>query len=419
MAEISYISPLNIPVKSKGSILHSYEYNATVDKINEIVESLHVSYEYHNAVPGFLQTNTPIVGELSGTGYIMHNASGKMYPVTESSYVIVGGATLTDKLTALNSKINTNLESVTTVINNLRDSNNERFNELSEAIDDAKTALEYNINTSYFKLDDRINEIDSKIGDSYSYISSKYDDLKAYVVSTVNVAYNELNSNISLSYNALDSAISYISDELYRITTELDEKYDTAYSYLNSLINDINTELNNKIEDARAELHNRITLSYNKLDNKFVAVNAQISYLSDQYDELSTGYASLSERIENIEMPTYGFGISIEDNKISVNTNEIVDNRTIYINSYGKLVVNNEEVLIGAESKFKFIDSYGNWVGDMNNVKNYIDDGDNAVKSYIYDKITDLSEDINMKFTQFELIGDKHGLSYEFIEQAK
>ena len=47
MAELTYIEHLNIPVKYRGNILHAYEYNATVGKINEIVDSLHSTYEFN------------------------------------------------------------------------------------------------------------------------------------------------------------------------------------------------------------------------------------------------------------------------------------------------------------------------------------------------------------------------------------
>ena len=51
MTEFTYIEHLDIQQKRKGSILHAEEYNATVDKINEIVDNLYASYEYHKQLP--------------------------------------------------------------------------------------------------------------------------------------------------------------------------------------------------------------------------------------------------------------------------------------------------------------------------------------------------------------------------------
>ena len=53
MAELTYIEHLNIPKKERGHILHAYEYNETVAKINEIVDNLHTSYELSKDFPRF------------------------------------------------------------------------------------------------------------------------------------------------------------------------------------------------------------------------------------------------------------------------------------------------------------------------------------------------------------------------------
>ena len=128
-------------------------------------------------------------------------------------------------------------------------------------------------------------------------------------------------------------------------------------------------------------------------------------------------------------------GISINDeNKVSVNTTEIVDGKSIYVNSYGQLVVNNEVILAYVESNFTFIDENGNWVGDMANVKNYIDNSVNDVRdeltTYIENNTTNITElrsyvDAEVqkiytyvnKFTEYESLNKTYQLSYEFIEK--
>ena len=316
MAELTYIEHLNIPKKERGHILHAYEYNDTVNKINEIVDNLHTSYELSKDFPRFDKIDNifPTTGKC--TPVLINDKNGKLYPITSSTYVLIDDEkNLDDELTYLNSQINSGL---TDVLNKI-----ELTNEL----------INTNLAYSY----------------SYAYTSAEalVGDLRTYV----------------------DDLNTYLTD----IIKELDEQHTIDVSNI---------------------------LSY---------------------------------------IPSYvaGFGITINDeNKVSVNTTKIVDGESIYVNSYGQLVVNNDIVLAGAENKFKFIDENGNWVGDMANVKNYIDNSVNGVRgdltTYIENNATNITElrsyvDTEVKnlytyvnkFTEYDLYGKTYQLSYEFMETQK
>ena len=312
--KLSYIEHLNIPKKERGHILHAYEYNATVDKINEIVDNLHTSYELNKDFPRFDKIDDIFASTGEGTPVMINNEHGKLYPITSSAYVLIDDEkNLDDELTYLNSQITSGLTDVLGKI----DLTNELIN----------TNLAY----SY----------------SYAYTSAEalVGDLRTYV--------NDLNA--------------YLTD----IIKELEEQHTIDVSNI---------------------------LSY---------------------------------------IPSYvaGFGITINDeNKVSVNTTEIVDGKSIYVNELGQLVVNNDVVLAGAENKFKFIDENGNWVGDMANVKNYIDNSVNGVRdelttyiennatnitelrSYVDSEVKNLYTYVN-KFTEYESLNKTYQLSYEFIEK--
>ena len=259
--KLSYIEHLNIPKKERGHILHAYEYNATVDKINEIVDNLHTSYELNKDFPRFDKIDDIFASTGEGTPVMINNKYGKLYPITSSSYVLIDDEkNLDDELTYLNSQINSGLTDVLSKI-------------------------------------DLTNEL--------------------------------VNTNLAYSY-------SY------------------AYTSADALVGDLRTyvdDLNTYLTDIIKELEEQHTIDVSNI----------LSYI-----------------------PSYvaGFGITINDeNKVSVNTTEIADGESIYVNSYGQLVVNNNVVLAGAENKFKFIDENGNWVGDMANVKNYIDNSVNDVRN--------------------------------------
>ena len=316
MAELTYIDHLNIPKKERGHILHAYEYNATVDKINEIVDNLHTSYELNKDFPRFDKIDDIFASTGEGTPVMINNKYGKLYPITSSAYVLIDDEkNLDDELTYLNSQITSGLTDVLGKI--------ELTNEL----------INTNLAYSY----------------SYAYTSAEalVGDLRTYV--------NDLNA--------------YLTD----IIKELEEQHTIDVSNI---------------------------LSY---------------------------------------IPSYvaGFGITINDeNKVSVNTTDIVDGESIYVNSYGQLVVNNEVVLAYVESNFTFIDENGNWVGNMANVKNYIDNSVNDVRdeltTYIENNATNITElrsyvDTEVqkiytyvnKFTEYDLYGKTYQLSYEFMETQK
>ena len=316
MAELTYIEHLNIPKKERGHILHAYEYNATVDKINEIVDNLHTSYELSKDFPRFDKIDNIFPTTGKGAPVVINDKNGKLYPITSSTYVLIDDEkNLDDELTYLNSQINSGLTDVLSKI--------ELTNEL-------------------------------------------------------------INTNLAYSY-------SY------------------AYTSAEALVGDLRTyvdDLNTYLTDIIKELEEQHTIDVSNI----------LSYI-----------------------PSYvaGFGITINDeNKVSVNTTEIVDGKSIYVNELGQLVVNNDVVLAGAENKFKFIDENGNWVGDMANVKNYIDNSVNDVRddlttyiennatnitelrSYVDTEVQNLYTYVN-KFTEYDLYGKTYQLSYEFMETQK
>ena len=316
MAELTYIEHLNIPKKERGHILHACEYNDTVNKINEIIDNLHTSYELSKDFPRFDKIDNIFPTTEKGTPVVINDKNGKLYPITSSTYVLIDDEkNLDDELTYLNSQINSGLTDVLSKI--------ELTNEL-------------------------------------------------------------INTNLAYSY-------SY------------------AYTSAEALVGDLRTyvdDLNTYLTDIIKELEEQHTIDVSNI----------LSYI-----------------------PSYvaGFGITINDeNKVSVNTSEIVDGKSIYVNSYGQLVVNNEVVLADAENKFKFIDENGNWVGDMANVKNYIDNSVNGVRdeltTYIENNTTNITElrsyvDAEVKnlytyvnkFTEYDLYGKTYQLSYEFMELQK
>ena len=314
MAELTYIEHLNIPKKERGHILHAYEYNATVDKINEIVDNLHTSYELNKDFPRFDKIDDIFASTGEGTPVMINNKYGKLYPITSSAYVLIDDEkNLDDELTYLNSQITSGLTDVLGKI-------------------------------------DLTNEL--------------------------------INTNLAYSY-------SY------------------AYTSAEALVGDLRTHVND--------------------------LNA---YLTDIIKELEEQHTiDVSNILSYIPSYVAGFGITINDeNKVSVNTTDIVDGESIYVNSYGQLVVNNEVVLAGAENKFKFIDENGNWVGDMANVKNYIDNSVNGVRdelttyiennttnitelrSYVDTEVQNLYTYVN-KFTEYESLNMTYQLSYEFIQK--
>ena len=240
MTEFTYIEHLDIERKRKGAVLHAEEYNATVDKINEIVDNLCTSYEYHKQLPKYDRTpNTSTVPASPGTGVIINADGEKLYPYTDVTYVVSGNKYLDEELTSIHQDI-----------------------------------------------------------------------------------------------------------------------------------------------------------------------------------------ANINAGIINIDIPSYygGTGINIDsDNVISVDTAAIIDDSdqpTLYLNERGQLVVNKEVVLHDAEQNFTFINERGEWVGDMANVKNYIDIQDNIINNRIDERIDEMYAYVS-KFTEYDTFGKNYAPSDEFINKNR
>lgn len=296
MAELTYIEHLNIEIKHRGQILHAYEYNDTVAKINEIVDNLHTSYELSKDFPRFDKIDNifPTAGKC--TPVLINDKNGKLYPITSSTYVLIDDEkNLDDELTYLNSQINSGL---TDVLNKI----------------------------------DLTNEL--------------------------------INTNLAYSY-------SY------------------AYTSAEALVGDLKTyvdDLNTYLTDIIKELEEQHTIDVSNI----------LSYI-----------------------PSYvaGFGITINDeNKVSVNTSEIVDGKSIYVNSYGQLVVNNNIV---ADVK-EYVDNSINDVRDE--LTTYIEKNTsyiNELRSYVNTEVNNLYTYIDNNCVKYDLYGKNYQLSEEFIKSQE
>lgn len=393
MADLTYIEHLNIPIKYRGNILHAYEYNATVGKINEIIDNLQVSYEFTKNFPRFDKIDDIFASTGAGTPIMINNnEDGKLYPITSSAYVLIDNTkNLDDELAILNSQITSGLS--------------DAFNKINQA----NELIERNLEYSYLRAQSLVSELDERSAQKHYELSC------------------DINNAQDLSYEYAYSLFSETSDKLIEIDNKVTQlqniisgNNDLAYAYTSSNIEKLSNETDDKLTQLREYI---------------IQLNSE---LSGVVEELAAQHAIDVSNILSY-MPSYvaGFGINISDeNEVSVNTSEIVDNRSIYVNELGQLVVNNEVVLANAESKFKFIDENGNWVGDMENVKNYIDNSVNDVRgdltTLIENNASDIAElrgNINTevtnlytyvnKFTEYDSYGKNYQLSEEFMQSQE
>ena len=447
MAELTYIEHLNIPVKYRGNILHAYEYNATVGKINEIIDSLQVSYEFTKNFPRFDKIDDIFASTGAGTPVMINNEYGKLYPITSSAYVLIDNTkNLDDELALLNSQITSGLTDVLNKIaqtNELINTNLEYsyrraqslVSELRENVNSKINDVKTNVSNIHTELTDSINDTKEL---SYAYSYSLYSELLSDTsdkLSTINNEINQLQSVVdgnnelsyAYSYSLYSELLSDTSDKLSNIHNEIGQLQDTvsdnhvlSYAYTDTRVNELSNDTTNKLEQLREHV--------NQLNTEFTSI---VQELAAQHT------IDVSNILSYIPSYVAGFGINISDeNEVSVNTSAIVDNNSIYVNELGQLVVNNEVVLANAESKFKFIDENGNWVGDMANVKNYIDNSVNDVRgdltTLIENNASDIAElrgDMNTevtnlytyvnKFTEYDSYGKNYKLSEEFIQSQE
>ena len=165
MAELTYIEHLNIPKKERGHILHAYEYNATVNKINEIVDNLHTSYELSKDFPRFDKIDNIFPTTGKGTPVVMNDKNGKLYPITSSTYVLIDDEkNLDDELTYLNSQINSGLTDVLSKI--------ELTNEL------INTNLAYSYSYAYTSAEALVGDLRTHVNELNTYLTDIIKELE-------------------------------------------------------------------------------------------------------------------------------------------------------------------------------------------------------------------------------------------------
>lgn len=301
---LTYIEHLDIPIKYRGSILHSYEYNSTVDKINEIIDNLQVSYVISNELPKFNKIENVFNHDTDGVGTILTDNSSKLYPVTSSAYVIIDNEhTLDDTLSYLNSTISVNLTDVNdniTYIKSLIDTN--------KILSYAYTYEMYSQLNGYLigKLNDEIgtsiNDIDDKLTSTYAYIENQIHELSnnlTYLNSYFIDIIGDIKRTHSLDISDVISKIPHytsgnginISDD-NEISVKLDSIVDNNTIYINAdgrlvvngdvILQDIEntltfidehgnwvggmSDVKNYIDDRTTKLDNKITVVESNLD---------------------------------------------------------------------------------------------------------------------------------------------------------
>ena len=447
MAELTYIEHLNIPVKYRGNILHAYEYNATVGKINEIIDSLHTSYEFTKNFPRFDKIDDIFASTGAGTPVMINNEYGKLYPITSSAYVLIDNTkNLDDELALLNSQITSGLTDV--------------LNKIAQTNELINTNLEYSYARAQLLVDDLRENVNSQINDVETNVSNIHTELTNSINDTKELSYAYSYSLYSELLSDTSDKLSTINNEITQLQSVVDGNNELSYSYSYSLYSELLSDTSDKLGDIHNEinqLHDTVSdshvLSYAYTDTRVNELSNdttnKLEQLREYVNQLNTELTGIVQElaaqhtidVSNIlsYIPSYvaGFGINISDeNEVSVNTSAIVDNNSIYVNELGQLVVNNEVVLANAESKFKFIDENGNWVGDMANVKNYIDNSVNDVRgdltTLIENNASDIAElrgDMNTevtnlytyvnKFAEYDTYGKNYKLSEEFIQSQE
>ena len=500
MTEFAYIEHLDIPEKRRGSILHAEEYNATVGKINEIVDSLQASYNYNNSLPNFDEiSDISQINTENGTPVIIHNIGEKYYPVTSSAYVTVGDNKYLDtELTYIKSELDNvknDVESIEIPSYYGTDTINIENSYVSVNVDNIVDGSYLTVEDNKIKLDSEslLSDVNSKINTNASNIAAldtKIDteidnvqqDVLAlsnivndfnvpsyYGTDTIDINDNQISVNTSylISYIIDNDTIIAYNDKIKvnaeEVISELSEDIENKINHVNDLIEDvsnvvkqlessvsyfpgdgINIDENNVVSvDLSYIADNIIDTAYLSVIDGKIGVDADtllqdvkddISYnttfIGDVNSKIDTEIANINNTLDELsysiisEIPSYiaGDGINIDENNvISLDTSyliEDVEKPSIYLNEDGKLVVNNEVVLANAESQFKFIDENGNWVGDMANVKNYIDEHDTALDNKM-DNIKNEIYTYVSKFTEYDTLGKDYAPSVEFINRNK
>ena len=161
----SYINKLNIPVKHPGSILRSYEYNATVDKINEIANYDNELTERVKETPIYrITTNYEHnYGNFAKPIVLLDDDNTRLYPFTQTSYIVTPeGMTIEEKIVNLEHNAKEYTDDLVDRNRLVRGAyiDIDRYNRINVKNDELATSIGENIvdnETTYFGSDNKIH----------------------------------------------------------------------------------------------------------------------------------------------------------------------------------------------------------------------------------------------------------------------
>jgi len=181
------------------------------------------------------------------------------------------------------------------------------------------------------------------------------------------------------------------------------EEWNLTVDTINLLIDKVNTQKTDfsgfiEYDDISYLIDNYMFIGYTGdgiilRDSEFrqllPATNASYVFFDDE-ENLVIKLETLNSKINNVSL----------ENK--------VDNRTIYVNEHGKLVVNGEEVLHDALNSITFVNERGEWVGPGQDIKQYIDNSYNTLRDEFYTTL-------DSSYVKFDNLGTNFNVSEEFI----
>lgn len=137
--------------------------------------------------------------------------------------------TLDDKIDSINGALSDSINSLSSVVSSNYETLDDKIDSVNGALSDSITALDSIVSENYNTLDDKIDSINSALSDSISGLDTKY---------------TSITGALSDSITALDNKYDTITNNLSDSITALDDKYDSITSGLGDEIDNVEGALN-------------------------------------------------------------------------------------------------------------------------------------------------------------------------------
>lgn len=179
---------------------------------------------------------------------------------------------ITNEVSTLNTRIDTEVADLNDRVDEEVDTLNDRIDTEVQTINTAMQTEQTRVNSEIERLDGRIDDLTDTVADNKADIESKLDEAKIDYNTKINNAVNTLNNTIGrevdILNNRIDFEVNTLNTTIDDVEADINDRIDEEVQTLNDKIDGEESVINQRIDQEVATLNNTINTKETAMDNK-------------------------------------------------------------------------------------------------------------------------------------------------------